>query len=239
MMSDVPPSIVFACARRNPRATVRGSSLDRRRDEARRALVLEQARALPRDAVGALEVDGELLQPLVELRLLQLRDRALGPGLGAALALVAGALVVRAGSAGSRCTPAPAAGAASGSATGAVPVDAAGATGLPPTASPPIGAGARERHPLVHQRGDRDLPAVALAAEHSSRVGTRASLKNTSLNSASPVICTQRPHLDAGLLHVDDEVAEALVLGHVGVGAARAASRTWRGARAWSTPSAR
>ena len=37
--------------------------------------------ALPRDPVDALEVDGELLEPLVELRLLQLGDRALGPGL--------------------------------------------------------------------------------------------------------------------------------------------------------------
>src|SRR6266545_5810261 len=50
--------------------------------------------ALPRDAADALEVDRELLEPLVELGLHQLRDRAFGAGLGPALALVARPLVV-------------------------------------------------------------------------------------------------------------------------------------------------
>ena len=114
---------------------------------------------------------------------------------------------------------------ASGSVTRAGAVRAAGRSALPPTASPPIDPRPTSDDALVHQRRDRDLPAVALAAEHPV-VATRASLKNTSLNSASPVICTQRPHLDAGLLHVDDEVREAPVLRDVGVGAARGASPT-------------
>ena len=78
MIADVPPSMVLACARRNPRATVRGSSVGAA-DEAERRL-RGQPLALPRDAVGALEVDRQLLHALVELRALQLGDRALGPG---------------------------------------------------------------------------------------------------------------------------------------------------------------
>ena len=92
MIAEVPPSMVLACARRNPRATVRGSSA-RAAHEAERRLPGE-ALALPRDPVDALEVDGQLLQPLVELRALQLGDRALGPGLRARAAPVGGALVV-------------------------------------------------------------------------------------------------------------------------------------------------
>ena len=46
-----------------------------------------------------------------------------------------------------------------------------------------------------------------------------ASSRNTSLNMAWPVISTQRADLDALLVHVDAEVGDALVLGHVGVGA--------------------
>ena len=39
--------------------------------------------------------------------------------------------------------------------------------------------------------------------------GTRTSVKNTSLNSCVPVICTIGLHLDARRAHVDDEVRDA------------------------------
>ena len=47
--------------------------------------------------------------------------------------------------------------------------------------------------------------------------GIRASSMNSSLNSASPVIWTQRADLDAVLLHVHQEVGEPAVLGRVRV----------------------
>ena len=50
--------------------------------------------------------------------------------------------------------------------------------------------------------------------------GTRTSVKNTSLNDGAAGHLAQRPDLDAGRVHVDDEAGEALVLGQVGVGAA-------------------
>ena len=53
-------------------------------------------------------------------------------------------------------------------------------------------------------------------------MGTRTSSKKTSLNSASPVICTSGRTVDAGRLHVDEQVGDARVLRRVGIGAARA-----------------
>ena len=50
--------------------------------------------------------------------------------------------------------------------------------------------------------------------------GTRTSLKKTSLNDGAAGHLAQRPHLDAGRLHVDDEAGEAAVLRLVGIGAA-------------------
>ena len=50
--------------------------------------------AFPGEAVRTLEVDGEVLQPLVVLRLHQLGDRSFGAGLAAALALGGRPLVV-------------------------------------------------------------------------------------------------------------------------------------------------
>ncbi len=49
--------------------------------------------------------------------------------------------------------------------------------------------------------------------------GIRASSMNSSLNSASPVIWRSGRTCTAVLLHVHQEVGQALVLGHVGVGA--------------------
>ena len=47
----------------------------------------------------------------------------------------------------------------------------------------------------------------------SAPAGTRASVRNVSLNMACPVISRERAHLDAGLVHVDGEAGDALVLG--------------------------
>ena len=48
---------------------------------------------------------------------------------------------------------------------------------------------------------------------------TRTLSKKTSLNSASPVICLSGFTVTPGVLHVEQEVRDALVLGRVGIGA--------------------
>ena len=70
------------------------------------------------------------------------------------------------------------------------------------------------------------LPSVARATVQppstgptTSSSGTNTSLKNTSLNSELPDVMLQRPDLDALGVHVDDHHRDAVVLGHVGVGA--------------------
>jgi hypothetical protein len=79
-------------------------------------------------------------------------------------------------------------------------------------------AAAAERAAFVHQRRHRDVPPVADGAEPvgvgNAGVG-EVHLVELGLAGQLP----QRPRLDAGAVHVDDEVREALVLGHVGVGA--------------------
>ena len=49
--------------------------------------------------------------------------------------------------------------------------------------------------------------------------GTSTSVKNTSAKSALPVMWVQRPDLDAGRVHVDDQHRDALVLRRARVGA--------------------
>ena len=73
----------------------------------------------------------------------------------------------------------------------------------------------------MRERRVRDRPAVVQAPTSWSS-GTNTSSRNTSLNSASPVICTSGRTSMPGRRHVDDEVGDALVLGHVGVGAGQA-----------------
>ena len=70
------------------------------------------------------------------------------------------------------------------------------------------------------------LPSVAratvqppLTGPTTSSSGTKTSLKKTSLNSECPVTILQRADLDALGVHVDDHGRDALVLGHVGIGA--------------------
>ena len=83
----------------------------------------------------------------------------------------------------------------------------------------PRGAdGAADRHPLVHQRGERDPPAIAGRAERlgvrDARVG-EVHLVELGLAGHLP----QRADLDAGGVHVDDEGGEAGVLHGLRVGA--------------------
>ena len=71
---------------------------------------------------------------------------------------------------------------------------------------------------LEHERGVGDGPAVVDAAD--ARVGGHARVGEEHLVEQGPSgHLPQRPHVDAGLEHLEGEVADPLVLGHVGVGA--------------------
>src|ERR687897_136731 len=84
-------------------------------------------------------------------------------------------------------------------------------------ARPPPAAGAEAR-PLEHQGGVRALPAIVEPADH--RVVAHPGLAEEHLVEQRPAgHLAQRPHLDARLAHVDDEVRDPGVLGLVGVGA--------------------
>ncbi len=71
---------------------------------------------------------------------------------------------------------------------------------------------------LVHQRRDRDHPTVALTADD-VLVGHVGVLDEELVELRLAGDLAQRPDLDLLLLHVHEEVGEALVLGRVGVGA--------------------
>ena len=71
---------------------------------------------------------------------------------------------------------------------------------------------------LVHQRRDRHLPAVADPADH-VLVGDPGLLDEQLVELALAGDLDQWAHLHPLLLHVHQEVGEALVLGRVGVGA--------------------
>ena len=79
-------------------------------------------------------------------------------------------------------------------------------------------AAGADRRPLVHQRRERDGPAVVDVAE-AVGVGDPHLVEEHLVEAGAAGHLAQRPHLDAGRLHVDDEPGEALVLGQVGVGA--------------------
>ena len=97
---------------------------------------------------------------------------------------------------------------------------------------------AADRDPLVHQRRHRHGPALADVAdpvgvrdpgvgdEHLVELGVAGDLP-------------QRPDLDAGLLHVEREVGQPLVLRARPDWSARPAAPGWRCGRPRSTPSAR
>ncbi len=85
-------------------------------------------------------------------------------------------------------------------------------------ARPSSAAAGAERAALVHQRRHRHPPAVADRAEP-VRVGDAGvgHVDLVELRLAGHL--AQRPGLDTGSVHVDDEVGQALVLGHVRIAA--------------------
>ncbi len=62
-------------------------------------------------------------------------------------------------------------------------------------------------------------PHPAFTSPMRSESGTRTSVKNTSLKWAPPVSCRSGRTSMPGALHVEHEVGDPLVLGHVGIGA--------------------
>ncbi len=186
MMSDVPPSIVLACARRKPRAMPRCSSPAAGSNVCERAVVVE-SRALPRDAVAPSRSTASFCSRWLYFACCSLVIDPSGPASAPLSPLVGGALVVEPDepTVDVRLRE-PLPDTQIGDRT--VPLDEPGDR----AAADRVAADrtrARQRDPLVHQRGDRDPPSVALGTERSES-GTRASVKKTSLNSASPVICT-------------------------------------------------
>ena len=98
----------------------------------------------------------------------------------------------------------------------------------------PIGPAPRRATPPPMET--RSFIRVVMAMRHPSpspprrsTSGMRASVKNTSLNSASPVIWCSGRTSTPGRVHVDQEAGDALVLGDLGVGAGeeQARSRQW------------
>jgi hypothetical protein len=75
-----------------------------------------------------------------------------------------------------------------------------------------------DRHALVHQRGQRHVPAVIDRAEP-LRVRDHDIGKVDLVEVGLAAGLLDRPHLDARALHVQEEHGEALVLGDVRIGA--------------------
>ena len=99
-------------------------------------------------------------------------------------------------------------------------------------------AAAADRHPLVHQGGERDPPAVADVADAVRvRDADVGEVDLVELGLAGHL--AQRSHVDAGRVHVGDEVGEAAVLRHVGVGPGDEQSPAAPRGRGWSRPSGR
>ena len=87
------------------------------------------------------------------------------------------------------------------------------------TMPPPRRAAARaEAGPLVHEGGVGHGPAVVQAADDGV-VGDAGVAEEDLVEHGVAGHLHQRADLDAGLVHVDGELGDALVLGHVGVGA--------------------
>ena len=75
-----------------------------------------------------------------------------------------------------------------------------------------------DRHPLVHQRGERHVPAVIDRAEP-LRVGNPDVGEIDLIEIRTPAGLLDRPHLDSRTFHVEKEHGETLVLRHIGIGA--------------------
>ena len=89
---------------------------------------------------------------------------------------------------------------------------------------------------LVRERRVGDRPAVVQLADELV-VGHEHLVEEHLVELGVARDLHERPHLDAGRLHVDDEVGDALVLRRVGVGAGEADPPPRRTARTTSTPS--
>ena len=164
--------------------------------------------------VGAEQLERELRHALVRLRPLQLEDRALRAR-GCRSARVPTATgrrcrrsawsSIHSRAIASRCS-------------GVAPRSRASSSSFRPA---PRGARrARSRACRARAGASSSPPASRRRSRRArSRRGTSTPLRKISLNSASPVIWRQRPHLDAGRVHVDDQVGQPLVALRVGVGA--------------------
>ena len=75
-----------------------------------------------------------------------------------------------------------------------------------------------DRQPLVHQGGERGLPALAHLAQ-ALAVGNAHVGEEHLVEVGAARHLLDRPHLDARRLHRQEEHGEAGVLGHVGIGA--------------------
>src|SRR5207302_8030824 len=87
-------------------------------------------------------------------------------------------------------------------------------------------SGTADRGPLVHQRSDRDLPSLALAT-HDSVGGDFHVGHEHFVELGLPGYLMKWANLDAGALHVEEEVRHSGVLRRVGI-AAREQHRPFR-----------
>ena len=89
-----------------------------------------------------------------------------------------------------------------------------------PAAADPVDAArarARDHLALARERGVGHLPALAHLADPLG-VGHAGVVEEDLVEVDLAADVAQRPHVDAGLAQVDQEVGDALALGHVGVG---------------------
>ena len=100
--------------------------------------------------------------------------------------------------------------------------------------------------PMSSAIAARSLSSVVCATRHPSFTspirsvsGTRTSVKNTSLKCAPPVICRSGRTSMPGVLHVEHEVGDPVVLRHARVGADEQHAPAASGARPTTTPSGR
>ena len=83
-----------------------------------------------------------------------------------------------------------------------------------------------------------DPPAVVDLAD-AVRVGDARAVEEDLVELDLAGDLAQRSHLDAGLVHVEQEVGDALVLGRVGIGARQQDREVGDVRPTWSTPSGR
>jgi hypothetical protein len=209
MISVVPPSIELARARRNAwRMPWSMPSTDRLLGAAERVVVADHA-------VGAEQVDAELGDTLVELGHRELGDRPSGPGLPAFAAAAAARALVRR-------RPRRACSTAHQLVRLAPVCWSGGSASRGRARRRP---GPRRAPPLPPPIAVRSFISVVSETRQPSPTGRRASRRDADVGEVDLVELglagdlAQRPHLDAGRVHVDHEGGHALVLHGLGVGA--------------------